>query len=369
MNKRDYYEVLGLTKGASKEEIKKAYRKLSKQYHPDINKDDNAVDKFKEISEAYEVLSDDQKKAQYDQFGHANPNQGFGGGADGFGFEDIFSSFFGGGSRRRDPNAPRKGEDLQYSMTIDFEEAVFGKETEIEIPKEETCDTCHGNGAKPGTTPETCSHCQGTGQLNVTQDTPFGRMVNRRACHHCQGTGKLIKDKCSTCHGQGTVTKRKKIKVSIPAGVDDGQQLRVTGQGEPGKNGGPAGDLYIVFRVRAHERFERDGDDIYFELRLTFPQASLGDEIEVPTVHGKVKLKIPAGTQSGTKFRLKGKGVKNVHGYGMGDQHVIVKVMTPSKLTEKQKQLLRDFAEISGDIPEEQSSSLFDKIKRTIKGD
>lgn len=369
MNKRDYYEVLGLTKGASKEEIKKAYRKLSKQYHPDINKEANAVDKFKEISEAYEVLSDDQKRAQYNQFGHANPNQGFGGGADGFGFEDIFSSFFGGGSRRRDPNAPRKGEDLQYSMTIEFEEAVFGKETEVEIPKEETCDTCHGNGAKPGTKPETCSHCQGTGQLNVAQDTPFGRMVNKRACHHCQGTGKLIKDKCNTCHGQGTVTKRKKIKVSIPAGVDDGQQLRVTGQGEPGKNGGPAGDLYIVFRVRAHERFERDGDDIYFELRLTFPQASLGDEIEVPTVHGKVKLKIPAGTQSGTNFRLKGKGVKNVHGYGMGDQHVVVKIMTPSKLSEKQKQLLRDFAEISGDIPEEQGSSLFDKIKRTIKGD
>jgi len=369
MSKRDYYEVLGLTKGASKEEIKKAYRKLSKQYHPDINKEANAVDKFKEISEAYEVLSDDQKKAQYDQFGHTSPNQGFGGGADGFGFDDIFSSFFGGGSRRRDPNAPRKGEDLQYSMTIDFEEAVFGKETEIEIPKEETCETCHGNGAKPGTTPDKCSHCQGTGQINVTQDTPFGRMVNRRACHHCSGSGKIIKDKCNTCHGQGTVSKRKKIKVSIPAGVDDGQQLRVTGQGEPGTNGGPSGDLYIVFRVRAHERFERDGDDIYFELRLTFPQASLGDEIEVPTVHGKVKLKIPAGTQSGTTFRLKGKGVKNVHGYGMGDQHVVVKIVTPTKLTEKQKQLLRDFAEISGDIPEEQGSSLFDKIKRTIKGD
>ncbi|MGB2993972.1 MAG: molecular chaperone DnaJ [Paenisporosarcina sp.] len=374
MNKRDYYEVLGLTKSASKEEIKKAYRKLSKQFHPDINKEADAVDKFKEIAEAYEVLSDDQKKAQYDQFGHANPNQGFGGfgggGADGFGFEDIFSSFFGGGgSRRRDPNAPRKGEDLQYSMTIDFMDAVFGKETEIEIPRDETCETCKGNGAKPGTTPETCHHCQGTGQLNVTQDTPFGRMVNRRACHHCQGSGKLIKEKCVTCHGQGKVTKRKKIKVTIPAGVDDGQQLRVTGQGEPGKNGGPSGDLYVVFRVKAHERFERDGDDIYFELKLTFPQASLGDEIEVPTVNGKVKLKIPAGTQSGTTFRLKGKGVKNVHGYGTGDQHVVVKVMTPAKLTEKQKQLLRDFAEISGDIPEEQGSSLFDKIKRTIKGD
>ena len=371
MNKRDYYEVLGLTKSASKEEIKKAYRKLSKQFHPDINKEADAVDKFKEIAEAYEILSDDQKKSQYDQFGHANPNQGFGGGgADGFGFDDIFSSFFGGGgSRRRDPNAPRKGEDLQYSMTIEFEDAVFGKETEIEIPRDETCETCKGNGAKPGTTPETCHHCQGTGQLNVTQDTPFGRMVNRRACHHCQGSGKLIKDKCATCHGKGKVTKRKKIKVTIPAGVDDGQQLRVTGQGEPGKNGGPAGDLYVVFRVKPHARFERDGDDIYFELKLTFPQASLGDEIEVPTVHGKVKLKIPVGTQSGTTFRLKGKGVKNVHGYGMGDQHVVVKVITPSKLTEKQKQLLRDFAEISGDILEEQSSSLFDKIKRTIKGD
>jgi len=375
--KRDYYEVLGLTKSASKDEIKKAYRKLSKQYHPDINKDPDAVDKFKEISEAYEVLSDDQKKAQYDQFGHAAGNQGFGGfggfgssGAEGFGFEDIFSAFFGGGStRRRDPNAPRKGEDLQYSMVIDFEDAIFGKETEIEIPKEETCTTCSGNGAKPGTSPETCTHCSGTGQVSSVQETVLGRMVNRRACPVCHGAGKIIPEKCPTCHGDGTVKTRKKIKVTIPAGVDDGQQLRVSGQGEPGRNGGPAGDLYIVFRVREHELFEREGDDIYLELPLTFPQAALGDEIEVPTVQGKVKLKIPAGTQTGTKFRLKGKGVKNVHGYGVGDQHVIVKIITPKKLTEKQKQLLRDFAEISGDIPEEQGSSLFDKIKRTIKGD
>ncbi|MEI4769495.1 molecular chaperone DnaJ [Psychrobacillus sp. FJAT-51614] len=373
MNKRDYYEVLGLTKGASQDEIKKAYRKLSKQYHPDINKEADAEEKFKEISEAYEVLSDEQKRAQYDQFGHAGPNQGFGGfggGADGFGFEDIFSSFFGGGgSRRRDPNAPRKGSDLQYSMTIEFEEAVFGKETEIEISKEENCDTCSGTGAKPGTHPETCTHCNGAGQVSVTQDTPFGRIQTKRTCNQCHGTGKMIKDKCSTCHGKGTVNQRKKIKVSIPAGVDDGQQLRVSGQGEPGINGGPAGDLYIVFRVKADPRFERDGDDIYYELPLTYAQAALGDEIEVPTVQGKVKLKIPAGTQSQTKFRLKGKGVKNVHGYGVGDQHVIVKVITPKKLTEKQKQLLREFAEISGDIPEEQGSSLFDKIKRTIKGE
>ena len=371
MSKRDYYEVLGVSKTASQDEIKKAYRKLSKQYHPDINKEPGADEKFKEIAEAYEVLSDDTKRSQYDQFGHEGPNQGFGGGfSGGFGgFEDIFSSFFGGGSRRSDPNAPRKGDDLQYRMNISFEDAVFGKQTEIEIPSEESCETCNGSGAKPGTNPKTCETCKGSGQINQTVDTPFGRMVNRRACSTCQGTGKIIIEKCTTCHGSGTVQKRKKIKVTIPAGVDDGQQLRVSGQGEAGINGGPPGDLYIVFNVRAHKEFERDGDDIYYELKLTFPQAALGDEIEVPTIHGKVKLKIPAGTQSGAQFRLKDKGVKNVHGYGQGHQYVIVKVVTPTKLTEKQKQILRDFAEISGDIPEEHGSSLFDKIKKTFKGE
>ncbi|WP_146551272.1 molecular chaperone DnaJ [Rummeliibacillus sp. SL167] len=376
MEKRDYYEVLGLEKTASKDEIKKAYRKLSKKYHPDLNKEPGAEEKFKEIAEAYEVLSDDQKRARYDQFGHQDPNQGFGGfsgfgSTEGFGgFEDIFSSFFGGGSRtRRDPNAPRKGDDLQYRMTISFEEAVFGKEKEIEIPREETCDTCHGTGAKPGTSKETCPYCNGTGQISETVNTPFGQIVNRRTCSHCQGTGQIIKEKCSTCHGSGTVKKRKKIKVNIPAGVDDGQQLRVSGQGEAGVNGGPAGDLYIVFHVRASDKFERDGDDIYLELPITFAQAALGDEIEVPTIHGKVKMKIPAGTQSGDRFRLKDKGVKNVHGYGNGDQHVIVKIKTPKKLTEKQKELLREFASISGDIPDEQSSSLIDKLKKKFKGE
>lgn len=372
MNKRDYYEVLGVSKDASKEEIKKAYRKLSKKYHPDINKETDASEKFQEVKEAYEVLSDDQKRAQYDQFGHQDPNQGFGGGfggAEGFGFDDIFSTFFGGGTRRRDPNAPRKGDDLQYSMTIDFLDAVFGQETEIEIPKDETCETCDGSGAKPGTSKKTCPYCEGTGQLNVAQDTPFGRMVNRRACHHCEGTGQIIEEKCTTCRGAGKVRKMKKIKVTVPAGVDDGQQLRVSGQGGPGINGGPAGDLYVLFRVKPHKQFERDGDDIHLELPITYPQAALGDEIEVPTVSGKVKLKIPAGTQNGARFRLRGKGVQNVHGYGVGDQHITIKVKVPTKLSEKQKQLLREFAEISGDIPEEQSSSLFDKIKRTIKGD
>lgn len=373
MSKRDYYEVLGVSKNATKDEIKKAYRKLSKQYHPDINKEPDAAEKFKEISEANEVLSDEQKRSQYDQFGHTDPNQGFGGfgGGGGFGgFEDIFETFFGGGGRRRDPNAPRQGADLQYTMTLKFEEAVFGKETTIEIPREETCDTCHGSGAKPGTKPETCSHCSGSGQLNVEQNTPFGRIVNRRVCHYCNGTGKMIKDKCSTCTGTGRVKKHKKINVKIPAGVDDGQQLRVSGQGEAGVNGGPPGDLYVVFRVRTHEFFEREGDDIYCEMPLTFAQAALGDEIEVPTLHGKVKLKIPAGTQSGTRFRLRGKGVPNVRGYGQGDQHIEVRVITPTKLSDEQKELLRKFSELSGSgTPDEQHDSFFAKVKRAFKGD
>jgi molecular chaperone DnaJ len=375
MSKRDYYEVLGVSKSATKDEIKKAYRKLSKKYHPDINKEPDAAEKFKEIKEAYEVLSDDQKKAHYDQFGHTDPNQGFGGfggGADfggGFGFEDIFSSIFGGG-RRRDPNAPRQGADLQYTMTLSFEDAVFGKETTIEIPREETCDTCHGSGAKPGSKVDTCSHCHGTGQMSVEQNTPFGRIVNRRTCHYCNGTGKIIREKCGTCHGTGRVTKNKKINVKIPAGVDDGQQLRVAGQGEPGFNGGPPGDLYVVFHVRSHEFFERDGDDVYCEMPLTFAQAALGDEIEVPTLHGRVKLKIPAGTQTGTKFRLKGKGIPNVRGYGQGDQHVIIRVITPTKLSDKQKQLLREFAELSGqEAVDEQHDSFFAKVKRAFKGE
>jgi molecular chaperone DnaJ len=376
MDKRDYYEVLGVSKSASKDEIKKAYRKLSKKYHPDINKDPDADEKFKEVKEAYEVLSDDQKRSHYDQFGHTDPNQGFGGfgGGDfgGFGgFDDIFSTFFGGGGgRRRDPNAPRQGADLQYTMTLSFEEAAFGKETEIEIPREETCDTCHGTGAKAGTTPETCSHCHGSGQINVEQNTPFGRIVNRSTCHYCNGTGKEIKHKCSTCAGAGRVQKRRKISIKIPAGIDDGQQLRVSGQGESGINGGPSGDLYVVFHIRSHDFFERDGDDVYCEMPITFVQAALGDEVEIPTIHGKVKLKVPAGTQTGTKFRLRGKGIPNVRGRGIGDQHVIVKVITPTKLNDKQKQLLQEFAEVSGSVPkDDQEEGFFDKVKRAFKGE
>ncbi|ABS23265.1 molecular chaperone DnaJ [Bacillus cytotoxicus] len=366
MSKRDYYEVLGVSKSASKDEIKKAYRRLAKKYHPDVSKEENAVEKFKEVQEAYEVLSDEQKRAQYDQFGHAGSSQGFGGGdfGGGFGFEDIFSSFFGGGSRRRDPNAPRQGADLQYQVTLEFEEAIFGKELNVEIPVEDPCDTCHGSGAKPGTTKETCKYCSGTGQISVEQNTPFGRIVNRQTCRHCSGTGQMIKEKCTTCHGTGKVRKRKKINVKIPAGIDNGQQIRVAGKGEAGVNGGPAGDLYVVVHVREHEFFERDGDHIICEMPLTFAQAALGAEVEVPTVHGKVKLKIPAGTQTGTEFRLKGKGAPNVRGYGQGDQYVVVRVVVPTNLTAHQKELLREFAG-----QEDKDDSLFGKLKRAFKGE
>ncbi|MGG3161772.1 molecular chaperone DnaJ [Geobacillus stearothermophilus] len=374
MAKRDYYEVLGVSKNATKDEIKKAYRKLSKQYHPDINKAPDAAEKFKEIKEAYEVLSDDEKRARYDRFGHADPNEAFGGGGfrgggfdfggfSGFGgFEDIFETFFGGG--------PRKGADVEYMMTLTFEEAAFGKETEIEVPREETCETCHGSGAKPGTSPQPCSRCGGSGQITSEQATPFGRIINRQTCPTCGGTGRYIPEKCPTCGGTGRVKQRKKIHVKIPAGVDDGQQLRVAGQGEPGVNGGPPGDLYIIFRVEPHEFFERDGLDIYCEVPLSFAQAALGDEIEVPTLYGDVKLKIPAGTQTGTRFRLRGKGVPNVRGYGQGDQHVIVRVVTPTKLTEKQKQLLREFDRLGGETMHDgPHGRFFEKVKKAFKGE
>ncbi|MFS0751393.1 molecular chaperone DnaJ [Oceanobacillus sp. 1P07AA] len=376
MSKRDYYEILGIDKSASQDEIKKSYRKLARKYHPDVNKEEDAADKFKEVKEAYEVLSDDQKRAQYDQFGHSGPQSqgfggGFGGGAQDFGgFGDIFDMFFGGGGRSRDPNAPQQGNDLQYTMILNFEEAVFGKETDIEIPKEETCDTCNGSGAKPGTKPKTCSHCNGSGQLNQEQNTPFGRVVNRRVCNYCEGSGKIIPEKCNTCGGSGKVQKKKKIHISIPAGIDEGQQIRVAGKGEAGKNGGPAGDLFVVIKVRPHDFFVREGDHIFCELPLTFAQAALGDELEVPTVHGKVKVKVPAGTQTGKTFRIKGKGAPNVRGRGHGDQHIKIKVMTPTNLSEKQKELLREFNELGGnESTDEPDDNIFQRFRRAFKGE
>ncbi|RXZ77184.1 molecular chaperone DnaJ [Paenibacillaceae bacterium] len=371
--KRDYYEVLGINKDASDDEIKKSYRVLARKYHPDVNKEAGAETQFKEVKEAYDVLSDTQKRSTYDRYGHVDPNQGFGGGGgagDFGGFGDIFDMFFGGGGGRRDPNAPQRGNDLQYTMTIDFKDAVFGKETDITIPRTETCDSCHGSGAKVGTKPENCSVCKGSGQQEVVQNTPFGRIVNRRACTSCSGTGRVIKEKCGTCHGAGKVKKNRTIHVRIPAGVDEGAQIRLSGEGESGQKGGPAGDLYIVIRVKAHDFFERDGDDIYCEVPLTFAQAALGDEIEIPTLTEKVKLKIPAGTQTGTYFRLKSKGVPRLRGYGQGDQHVKVTIVTPTSLNDEQKELLRQFSGLRGDgSASEHHESIFEKMKKAFRGE
>ena len=306
MNNTEYYERLGVDKNASQDEIKKAYRKMSKKYHPDLNKEEGAEEKYKEVQEAYETLSDEQKRAAYDQYGEAGANGGFGGGgfggASGFsgfgggsggfgGFEDIFSSFFGGGGAQVNPNAPRQGDDLQYRINLKFEEAIFGVEKQVKYNREELCHTCGGSGAKAGTHPETCHKCGGRGQINVVRDTPLGRMQTQVTCDVCNGTGKEIKEKCETCHGSGHEKVAHTVKVTVPAGVETGQKMRLQGQGDAGVNGGPYGDLYVVFQVEASDKFERDGAEIYYKMPMDFVQAALGDEIEVPTVHGNVKLK------------------------------------------------------------------------------
>ena len=386
--KRDLYEVLGVSKDASDADIKRAYRKLSKQYHPDINKEAGAEEKFKEIAEAYEILSDSQKRAAYDQYGHASydPNSGFsGGGFGGFegfggfggqgfsgsytgGFEDIFDSFFGGGGARRGnrANMPRQGADLQYVMDLTFEEAIFGKEEVIHYHRNAECETCHGSGAKPGTDPVTCSKCHGAGVINVERATPFGRMMSQTTCDVCNGTGQEIKEKCETCHGHKHVEETHKVKVKVPAGVENGNQMPLRGQGEAGENGGPYGDLYVIFRVGKSDTFEREGADIFYELPINFAQAALGDEVDVPTVHGKVKLKVPAGTQSGTVLRLRGKGAPRLRGGGMGDQHVTVRVVTPKHLTDKQREAMQIFAKEAGTHVESEGN-FFDKVKDAFK--
>jgi len=384
MAKRDYYEVLGLSKGASAAEIKKAYRKLSKQYHPDINKEEGAEEKFKEITEAYEVLSDENKKAQYDQFGHAAFDGGaggqggfggFGGFGGGFsggfsgGFDDlgdIFSSFFGGGGGRRNPNAPRQGDDLLHRMHITFEESVFGTKKTIKLRKDVECDYCHGTGAKDSSSVTECHRCHGSGQEAVIQNTPFGRMQSVRTCSRCHGTGKSIEKPCSKCRGTGEMLAKRKISIKIPAGVDSGSRLRVANEGEPGILGGPKGDLYVYIFVRPHKEFERNGNDVISRVNISFAQAALGATIQVNTLDGKVELKIPEGTQTGTAFRVKGKGIPYLRNPNQrGDQHIVVTVQTPKKLTDTQRELLLRFAnESNEDVNNLQvSKSLFEKIK------
>lgn len=355
MANKDYYEVLGLTKGASDDEIKRAFRKLAVQYHPDKNKGNKeAEEKFKEINEAYQVLSDPEKKARYDQFGTAD----FQGGFDGFGgfdfadmgFGDIFDSFFGGGfSSRRRKDAPQKGDDIEVIMRLTFEEAVFGAEKEISISRNETCETCRGNGAKPGTSPVTCDKCSGTGQVRVQRNTPLGSFVSTSYCDKCGGKGKLINDPCTTCKGKGKERKHRKIKVNVPAGVDNDNIIPLRGQGEHGVNGGPPGDLYIGLKVGSHPVLKRKGVDIYIDTHISFAQAALGTELKVPTVDGDVKYTVPQGTQPGTIFRLKGKGVPKVNSSARGDQYVNVIVDVPKKLNEKQVEALELFMEASGE--------------------
>ncbi len=382
--KRDYYEVLGVNKNATDDELKKAYRKLAKKYHPDANPDDKAgaEAKFKEVNEAYENLSDPQKRKMYDQFGTTDP-QGFGGAGGPFGGQggyysysssdfgdfgdlgDIFSSFFGGGfggrnSSTRRQSGPRKGADLNLNMDITFEQAFLGVEKEIIITRNDTCDTCHGSGAKPGTSKTTCTICNGTGQVTQVQNTILGQMQTRRTCSACHGTGEIIKEPCETCHGKGTVRKQPKIKVKIPAGIDDNQTVVLRGEGEPGEKGGPKGDLYITVRIKRHAIYTRKGNNVLCEVPITITQATLGAELEIPMVDGtKEKYKIPDGTQTGSKFTIRNKGFKSVNSSNVGDFVFTVTVQTPKRLTKEQRELLTQLAKTMNEQPPIKKRGLF----------
>ena len=356
--KRDYYEVLGLQKGASDDEIKKAFRKMAMKYHPDRNPGDKeAEEKFKEVNEAYGVLSDADKKSKYDRFGHAgvDPNAGFGGG--GFGG-------FGGSARR---NGPKKGRDLQKAITIEFEEAAFGTKKEISINKYVKCSTCGGEGNAPGTEKKTCANCGGTGQVHTVQRTPFGQFQSTGPCPECGGKGTVIETPCPDCSGSGRVRKTIKINVDIPAGVDNDSVIPIRGQGEPGENGGPNGDLYVVITVKPHKVFRRERDNLYLDIPITFNQAALGDEITVPTLDGKVSYKVPAGTQPNTVFRLKGKGMKNVRSGRMGDLYVKAVLEVPTKLNTKQKKVIEDMGKAVDHKCYQKKSSFAEKMKELFK--
>lgn len=370
MAKRDYYEVLGVSRDSSPDAIKKAYYKLARRYHPDANNgDENTEAIFKEAAEAYEVLGDPEKKAKYDRFGHSafDGQQGFGGfDFGGGGISDIFDMFFGGAGRQR--RGPEKGADIRVDLEFTLHEAAFGIEKDVKVPRIEECGTCGGSGASPGTSSKTCDTCGGAGQVQYAQSTPFGRMVQTRACDRCRGTGKIIEKPCATCHGAGQVRRNKNIHIKVPPGVDNGTRLRVTGEGEAGLRGGPRGDLYAFMHVKPHKDFARDGNDLISEIPISFTQAALGDELEVSTLDGKASIRIPEGTQTGTVFRLRGKGVPDVNGYGRGDLHIRVKVTTPSKLSESQRELLLELAKLGGEKVQGVEKGFFGKVKEALKG-
>lgn len=368
-DKRDYYEVLGVPKTADDEAIKKAYRKMAKKHHPDLHPGDKeAEDRFKELNEAYEVLSDEQKRAQYDQFGFEQPGAGFGGGYSDFGgfggFEDIFSSFFGGGfGGGAQRSGPMRGEDLHYEISISFKEAAKGCSKELNVTRHETCGVCQGSGCKEGCQPQTCPTCKGTGQVRMTQNTVMGHIQHVQTCRNCGGTGKIIQDPCGKCGGKGQVRTTKRRTVRIPAGIDDGQVIRISGQGELGQRGGPPGDLQVLVRVKPHKYFVRKGTDLYCQVPVSITQAALGTELDVPTLDKPVKYSVPEGTQPGTMFRIKGKGIPSIRTGVKGDLYVEINVEVPKRLDEKQKELLRQFdATITG-REYEQKKSFFERMK------
>ena len=373
--KRDYYEVLGLQRKASADEIKSAFRKLARQYHPDVNKDAGAEEKFKELNEAYSVLADEQKRAAYDRYGHAAFSSGGMGPGDfpggGFGVEDIFESIFGGfgGTRTSSRRAPRRGGDLRYDLTIIFEEVISGAQKEIQVTRHEVCETCRGSGAEPGTTPTRCATCKGSGEVRQVRQTFLGSMVNVATCPTCRGTGEVITSPCHTCSGRGQTRQTRRLAVNIPPGVDTGTQIRLSGEGEPGANGGPSGNLYVVITVAEHKYFRRRGDDIILEVAVNVTQAALGGEIKVPSVSAAEKISIPAGTQSGTVFSLRSRGIPHLQRQGRGDMLVVVSVTTPTHLNSEQKKLLKDLGKTLKEEAVPLETGLVDRLRETWGGE
>jgi molecular chaperone DnaJ len=369
--KRDYYEVLGVERTASEDDVRRAYRRLARQYHPDVNKDAGAEARFKEVNEAYEVLSDAEKRRTYDRFGHAAAGAGGFGAGVGFGIDEIFETFFGGVNRGGNPRRPARGADLRYDLEIAFEEAIFGVTKEIDLPRTVPCGRCRGDGAEPGTQPERCPTCNGAGEIRRVQQSIFGQFVNVTVCDRCRGRGEVITKPCQECGGRGAVQQTRKLSIPIPAGVDDGQQMHLPGEGELGARGGPPGDLYVVIAVAPHETFKRQDTNILYDLSINVAQAALGDEVEVPTIDGTDKLKVPAGAQSGAVLRLRGKGVPRLRAQGRGDQLVRLRVTIPQELTDEQRELFQRLAKsFNGHAPaSKQGKGLFDKVKDVLGGD